>query len=62
MSEANEIRLQVMDLQVELPETGEQILKGVSLELRAGRIFALVGESGSGKSCLLYTSDAADDN
>ena len=50
MSEANEIRLQVKDLQVELPETGEQILKGVSLELRAGRIFALVGESGSGKS------------
>jgi peptide/nickel transport system ATP-binding protein len=42
--------MQVRDLKVVLAETGEEILKGVSLELRAGRIFALVGESGSGKS------------
>ena len=44
------IRLQVSDLRVRVPESGEEILKGVSLELRAGQVFALVGESGSGKS------------
>ena len=48
MSDA--IRLQVSDLRVRVPESGEEILKGVSLELRAGQVFALVGESGSGKS------------
>ncbi|MCB1700495.1 MAG: ABC transporter ATP-binding protein [Pseudomonadales bacterium] len=50
MTVNTDIRLQVRDLKVELVETGEQILKGISLELRAGKIFALVGESGSGKS------------
>ena len=50
MSTSADVRMQVRDLKVVLAETGEEILKGVSLELRAGRIFALVGESGSGKS------------
>lgn len=42
--------LAIRDLEVVLAESGEPILKGISLELQAGRIFALVGESGSGKS------------
>lgn len=42
--------LAIRDLEVVLADSGEPILKGVSLELQAGRIFALVGESGSGKS------------
>jgi peptide/nickel transport system ATP-binding protein len=50
MSQAGDVRMQVRDLRVELAETGEQILKGVSFDLKAGHIFALVGESGSGKS------------
>lgn len=50
MSTAKDIRMQVKDLRVTLAESGTEILKGVSLELEAGKVFALVGESGSGKS------------
>ncbi|MCB1678721.1 MAG: ABC transporter ATP-binding protein [Halioglobus sp.] len=42
--------LRIRDLCVQVAADGEEILKGVSLALQAGRIFALVGESGSGKS------------
>lgn len=44
------IRMRVKGLEVTLAGTDLKIIKGISFELRAGKIFALVGESGSGKS------------
>ena len=47
--------------------TNQVLVHHCSFTLEKGRILAIIGESGSGKSitckaCLLYTSDAADDN
>ena len=44
------IRMRVSNLEVCLAGNNEKIIKGISFELQAGKIFALVGESGSGKS------------
>ena len=40
---------------------GVKALDNVNFAVRRGEIHCLVGENGAGKSCLLYTSDAADD-
>ena len=47
---ASNIRMRVNDLEVCLSGSNQKIIKGISFELQAGKIFALVGESGSGKS------------
>ncbi|MEZ5567502.1 MAG: dipeptide ABC transporter ATP-binding protein [Halioglobus sp.] len=42
--------MEIADLQVARSDNGEAIIRGVSLALEPGKVFALVGESGSGKS------------
>ena len=57
--------LDIRDLFVRLPQGAERshAVEGVSYTLANNEILCVVGESGSGKSitCLLYTSDAADE-
>ena len=39
----------------------KKILDSVSFRVEKGAVCVLLGANGAGKSCLLYTSDAADE-
>ena len=52
--------LKITDLQVKLEEEDKQILKGVDLEVPAGKVHAIMGPNGSGKSTLSYVLSGRD--
>ncbi len=52
--------LKINDLKVKLEEEDKQILKGVTLEVPAGKVHAIMGPNGSGKSTLSYVLSGRD--
>ncbi|MEM6939297.1 MAG: Fe-S cluster assembly ATPase SufC [Pseudomonadota bacterium] len=52
--------LSVKNLHVKLDEEDKQILKGVDLEVEAGKVHAIMGPNGSGKSTLSYVLSGKD--
>ncbi|HBZ44253.1 MAG TPA: Fe-S cluster assembly ATPase SufC [Maritimibacter sp.] len=52
--------LEIKNLHVKLEEEDKQILKGVNLEVPAGKVHAIMGPNGSGKSTLSYVLSGRD--
>jgi len=52
--------LKINNLHVKLEEEDKQILKGVELEVPAGKVHAIMGPNGSGKSTLSYVLSGRD--
>jgi len=52
--------LKIENLQVSLEEEDKAILKGVDLEVEAGKVHAIMGPNGSGKSTLSYVLSGRD--
>ncbi|WOI57044.1 Fe-S cluster assembly ATPase SufC [Palleronia sp. LCG004] len=52
--------LKISNLHVKLEEEDKQILKGVDLEVEAGKVHAIMGPNGSGKSTLSYVLSGRD--
>ena len=52
--------LSIKNLHVKLEEEDKQILKGVDLEVEAGKVHASMGPNGSGKSTLSYVLSGRD--
>ena len=48
----SEKMLEIKDLHARVEETGEDILKGLSLTVKAGEVHSIMGPNGSGKSTL----------